>query len=96
MNYLSVQKSLIGLFLHHDLDEVLVCRPAAGLSYRNHVQRVHAIANIGLQSVGIMRQKMSADVEELMKNALETAILMKSLERQLNGMKNSNLLWEIV
>ena len=34
-DYLSVKKSLIGLFLHHDMDEFLVCRSAAGLSYGN-------------------------------------------------------------
>ena len=54
---------LIGLFLDHAMDEVLVCRPAAGLSYHNPVERVHTIANLGLQSVGIMRQKMSTDME---------------------------------
>ena len=39
-DYLSVQKLLIGLFLHHDMDEVLMCRPAAGLLYHNPVERV--------------------------------------------------------
>ena len=32
-NELSLcSNTLIGLFLHHDMDEVLVCRPDAGLS----------------------------------------------------------------
>ena len=44
---LFVQKSIIGLFLHHDMDGVLVFRPAAGLSYRNPVEIVHAITNLG-------------------------------------------------
>ena len=70
------------------MDEVLVCRPAAGLSYHNPVERVHTIANLALQSVGIMRQKMSTDVEGHIRT--------KSLEKQLNSMKNSNLLWKIV
>ena len=56
MDFLSVQKSLIGLFLHHDMAEVLVCRLTAGLS-NNPVERVHTITNLGLQSVGIVRRK---------------------------------------
>ena len=78
---LSVQKSLIGLFLRHDVDEVLVCRPAAGLSYPTPVERVHAIANFGLQSVGIMRQKMSADMEERIRNCNSNEELRKTIER---------------
>ena len=38
-DYLSVQKSPIRLLLHHDMDEVLVCRSATGLSYRNAVEK---------------------------------------------------------
>ena len=66
-DFLSVQKSLVGLFLYHDFDEVSICRTAAGLSYRNSVERVHAIANLGLQSVGLMRQRMPPDMEKLIK-----------------------------
>ena len=78
---LFAQKSLIGLFLRHDMDEVLVCRPAAGLSCSNPVERVHAIANFGLQSVGIMRQKMSADMEERIINRNSNEELRKAIER---------------
>ena len=81
-DYLSVQKSLIVLFVHHDMDEVLVCRPAAVLSYCNPVERVYAIANLGLQSVGIMRQKMSADIEERIRNCNSNEDLRKSIERR--------------
>ena len=41
----TVQKSL---FKNHSLDEALVCRPAVGLSYRNPVEKLHAITNLGL------------------------------------------------
>ena len=68
VDYLSVRKAIISLFLQHDLDEVLVCCTAAGLSYRNPVERVHAIANQGLQSVGMMRKRMIPDMEKLIKN----------------------------
>ena len=78
-DHLSVEKSLIGLILHHDMDEVLVCRPAARLSYRSPVERVHAIDNLGLQLVGIMRQKMSADMEECIRNCNSNEELRKAI-----------------
>ena len=80
-DYLSVQKLLIGLFLHHDMDEVLMCRPAAGLLYHNPVERVYPITNLGLQLVGIMRQKMSADIEERIRNCYSNEELRKAIAR---------------
>ena len=62
------------------MDEILVCRPAAGLLYRNPVERVHTVANLGLQSVGIMRQKMSADMEEHIRNCNSTEELRNAIE----------------
>ena len=56
------------MFLIHDLDEIIVCRTAARNSYRNPVECIHAVANLCLQSVGMMRQKMSLDMELLIKN----------------------------
>jgi len=64
-----VQKGLISLFLKHDLDEVMVARPArpaAGHSYRNPVES-HCIANLGLQSVGMMRTRQDPGFERIMK-----------------------------
>ena len=92
MDYLSVQKPLIGLFLHHEMDEVLVCRPVAGLSYRNPTERVHAIAKLGLQSVGIVRQKMSADMEKRIRNCNSNEELRKAIERH----EELNPLWKTV
>ena len=80
-DYFSVQKSFIGLFFPHDMDEVLVCRPGAGLWYHNPVERVHASTNLGLQSVGIMRQKMSADIKEPITNCNSNEELRKAIER---------------
>ena len=68
VNFLSVEKSLISLFFIHDFDEVLVSRTAAGLSFRNPCERCHCIANIGLNGIGSMREKMNPDFEKLMKN----------------------------
>ena len=53
----KVQKNLISLFLHDDLDEVVAARPVEGHSYRNLVETCHGIANVSLQSVGMMRTK---------------------------------------
>ena len=71
VDFLSVKKALISKFLIHDLDEIIVCRTAAGSSYRNTVERIHAVANLGLQSVGMTRQKMSPDMKLLKKNATQ-------------------------
>ena len=49
------------------MDEVIASRPAAGHSYRNPVERCQCIANLGLQSVGMMRTKQSANFEHAMK-----------------------------
>ena len=78
--HLSVQNVLIGLFLHYDMDEVLVCRHATGLSYRNLVERVH-IAYLGLQSVVIMRQKMSANMGEHIRKSDSDEELRKAIEQ---------------
>ena len=68
-NNLSVQKSYIALFLLHNFEEILIARTAANLSYRNPVERVHAIANLGLQSVGLMRKAMPQNMENVIRNS---------------------------
>ena len=77
----KVQKGLISLFIKPDLYEVVAARPAAGNSYRNPVERCHCIANIGLQSVGMMRAKQDADFERLMKKCDGNADVRKECER---------------
>ena len=42
---------------------------AANLSNCNPVERVHSIANLGLQSIGLMRKPMLKNLEKLMHNA---------------------------
>ena len=51
------------------------------MSYRSPVERVHAIDNLGLQLVGIMRQKISADMEECIRNCNSNEELRKAIER---------------
>ena len=76
------------MFLVHDLDELIICRTAAGHSYRNPVERIHAIVNLGLQSVGMMRQKMSPDMENLVKICNSNEELRKATERH-SGLKEA-------
>ena len=52
----------------------------SGLSYSHPGERDHAIANLGLQSVGIMRQKMSTDMEESIRNSNSNEELRKAIE----------------
>ena len=63
LTYLSVQLSLIAIFLELDLDFVCAARTAACHSWRNPAERMMSIVNLGLQCVGMMRGKMSDDHE---------------------------------
>ena len=64
LTYTSVQVSLIALFRIPDLDMLCVARTAPYHSWRNPVERVMSLLNMGLQSVGLMRKKMSDEDEE--------------------------------
>lgn len=57
LTYVSVQISLIALYLYHDLDYLCVARTAPCLSWRNPVERV-MLLNLGLHCVGPMRKEM--------------------------------------
>ena len=66
---LSVQKSFIALFLLHNFEEILIARTAANLYYCNPLEWVHAITNLGLQSVGLMRKAMPQNMENVIRNS---------------------------
>ena len=66
---LSVQKLYAALFLQHNFEEVLIAQTAANLSYRNPMERLHSITNLGLQAIGLMRKPMLKNLEKLMHNA---------------------------
>ena len=53
LTYISVQLSLICLFLKLDLDYLCVCRTASYHSWKNPVERVMSVLNLGLQNVGL-------------------------------------------
>ena len=65
---MSVQLTLIALFLNLNLDFLVACRTAPNHSWKNPVERVMSLLNIGLQCVGIMRSKISDETEEKIKN----------------------------
>ena len=62
--HLSVQLSLIAYFLVNDLDMLIAVRTPPGHSYKNPAERVNAIVNLGLQSIGVMRQKLDDEALE--------------------------------
>jgi len=70
LTYVSVQLSLIALFLNLTLDFLVACRTAPNHSWRNPVERIMSLLNIGLQCVGIMRSKVSDDNEEKLRTAI--------------------------
>ena len=63
-NFMSVKLSLIALFKSMNLDRLVALRTAPSNSWANPVERIMSIVNIGLQGVGLMRQKMSDDFEK--------------------------------
>lgn len=63
LTYVSVQLSLIALFLNLNLDVLIACRTAPNHSWTNPVKRIMSILNIVLQCVGLMRKKMCNEFE---------------------------------
>ena len=58
LTYVSVQLSLIALFLNLDLDLLVAAGTAPSHSCANPVERVMPTMNLGLQCVGVIRKKM--------------------------------------
>ena len=64
LTYISVQLSLICLFLNLNLDYLCVGRIAPYHSWRNPVERIMSIINLGLKCVGLARSKLSHECEK--------------------------------
>ena len=64
LTYISVQLSLICLFLQLDLDFLCAARTAPYHSWRNPVERIMSILNMGLQCVGLARSEMPEEFEK--------------------------------
>ena len=63
LTYLSVQLSLILLFLKLDLDFLCVCRTTPFHSWRNPVERIMSILIMGFQSIGLKRKQVEEGLE---------------------------------
>src|ERR1044072_1732841 len=64
--YARVQLSYICLFLALDLDYFVAVRTPPQHSWKNPVERIMSILNLGLQRVGLMRSKMNDQSEKLL------------------------------
>ena len=73
VTYVRVQLALIALFLKLDLDLLIAVRTPPGHSWKNPVERVMSILNLGMQCIGLMRSEMDDDLEDIMKkcNSME-------------------------
>ena len=64
LTYVSTRLSLIALFLNLNLDLLCAARTAPNQSWRNPVERIMSVVNLGLQSVGLMRKEMNSDAKK--------------------------------
>ena len=78
---MSVQLSLVFLFLKLDLGFLCAGRTAPYHSWRNPVERVMAILNLGLQCVGLAREKMPEEYEKEVAKCNNLTQLRKIAER---------------
>jgi len=63
LTYVSVQVSLIVVFKTLDLDFLCAARTAPSHSWKNPVERIMSTLNLGLQCVGLMREKGDDELE---------------------------------
>ncbi|GBC02026.1 hypothetical protein RclHR1_44120002 [Rhizophagus clarus] len=59
--------ALIALYLKLDLDLLVAVRTSPGHSWKNPVELIMSILNLGLQCVGLMHNEMSEELEKIMK-----------------------------
>lgn len=64
VNFLSVQLSLIALFLARDLDCLIAVRTPPFNSWKNPAKCIMSELNLALQAVGLMRTKMLGELEK--------------------------------
>ena len=84
-----MQISYIGLFLQYKLDEVLIARRATNLFYRSLVERVHSIANLGLQSTRLIGKPRSENMKKIICSAKKNSSkLVTELKKSRDQPKN--------
>ena len=89
LTYVSVQLSLIALFLNLNLDFLVACRTAPNHSWKNPVERIMSLLNIGLQCVGLMRVKMSDEFESAVQNCNNLQQLRKAADVRRDELSSS-------
>ena len=77
LTHVAVQLSVIALFLYLDLDFICASRTCPYQSWRNPVERIMSVLNLGLQCIGLMREKMGEDFEKLSSRCNSLADLRK-------------------
>lgn len=82
LTYLSVQLSLISLYLALYLDFLCAARTAPCHSWRNPAERVMSVINLGLQCVGLMRSEMNQEKEAVVANCNNTTQLRQIREKK--------------
>ena len=63
VTYISVKLALIALFRKLNLDYLCAVRTAPYHSYRNPVERIMSILNLGLQAIALARKSMPEEME---------------------------------
>lgn len=79
LTYVSVQVSLIAIF---NLDYLCAARTAPAHSWRNPVERVMSTLNLGLQCVGLMREKGDDDFEAEAEKCSSLAALREAAKKR--------------
>ena len=69
LTYLSVQMSLVCLFLSGNFDILIAARTPPMASWKNPPERIMSILNLALQSVGLMREQVSDECERKLNSA---------------------------
>uniref|UniRef100_A0A1X7TME8 Uncharacterized protein n=1 Tax=Amphimedon queenslandica TaxID=400682 RepID=A0A1X7TME8_AMPQE len=79
LTYINVQLSLICLFLKYNLDYLCAGRTAPHHSWRNPVERIMSVLNLGLQCVGLARSEMSSEFETVIRKCSNLSDLRQQL-----------------
>jgi hypothetical protein len=81
VKFVKTQIALISLFLALDLDYLVAVRTPPGHSWKNPVERIMSILNLGLQCVDLMRQEMVGELEEIMSKCNNMNDIRKAVEK---------------
>ena len=87
LTFLSVQLGFVSLFVKYKLAYIVAGRCAPCQSYIDPVERVMSLLNLGLQTVGVMRQEMPKGFEKQIGNANSMSDI-RSKINQNNALKN--------